>query len=527
MDGIKQEHERNEQRIHELEKEVARVTSPRSSSGADASSSSKEHHHSTVASQLFNRSKPSKSKSKSKKSGSGSSSSSTTCLNDLTREVERTRDSETSLVSSAIGISPDGQELVANGSDDVLDLADQLLAQLDARRAEEEADGDETEIDAKSSSKRAGSAASRNSQQSTASSGNHPASASSLSPHPATSGQIVAPIPIPGASATGGTRLAGDAAFMRSPSPLNPNAQLSHPPSASSTPSLASTATTSTDDHDEHHHHHHHHGLGHALKKVFSPQHSHDSEHSTSPSSKMSDPARWASQHDFPGSSTGSVTSSTSSLQAPSPAPSSASSHHTVQGAASPNHATKSPPPPVPVPRAGRQQLRKERKKARDDAIRAQAQAEVDAMGGKANDPAEKERAGIDKLLVQYSLEMVQMEPDGNCMYRSVADQLVVHKYLKQADYHLTRKVAAEYMRGHIDDFLPYLPAEDEEGQGEGLLSPEGYRKHCDHVEKTSEWGSETEVRQLRREISAGLQESLFSNTKLTSRSDKLPLPFE
>ena len=79
-------------------------------------------------------------------------------------------------------------------------------------------------------------------------------------------------------------------------------------------------------------------------------------------------------------------------------------------------------------------------------------------------------------------------------MYHAVADQLVTHRYLAKADYHLTRSVAATYMREHMDDFLPYLPAEDEEGQGEGLLTPEGYAKHCNNVESTSEWGSETEL---------------------------------
>jgi OTU domain-containing protein 6 len=43
------------------------------------------------------------------------------------------------------------------------------------------------------------------------------------------------------------------------------------------------------------------------------------------------------------------------------------------------------------------------------------------------------------------------------------------------------------------------LPAEDEEGGGEGLLSPEGYAKHCDNVEDSSVWGSHTEVGFLRR----------------------------
>lgn len=80
-------------------------------------------------------------------------------------------------------------------------------------------------------------------------------------------------------------------------------------------------------------------------------------------------------------------------------------------------------------------------------------------------------------------------------MYSAIADQLVVHRVLSTADYHTTRRSAAEYMRSHMDDFLPYLPAEDEDGQGEGLLSSEGYARHCHNVEATGEWGSETEVK--------------------------------
>ena len=79
-------------------------------------------------------------------------------------------------------------------------------------------------------------------------------------------------------------------------------------------------------------------------------------------------------------------------------------------------------------------------------------------------------------------------------MFSAVADQMNVQGRLDNSNYATTRKAAAGYMRQHMDDFLPYLPAEDEEGQGEGLLSPEGYSKHCNDVESTSVWGSETEL---------------------------------
>lgn len=127
--------------------------------------------------------------------------------------------------------------------------------------------------------------------------------------------------------------------------------------------------------------------------------------------------------------------------------------------------------------------------------MRAEAEAEVEAERARGGpDPAELEKRGIDSIMRSWNLELVEMEPDGHCMYSAVADQLVSKKVDKKANYTTVRKIAADYMRKHMDDFLPYLPAEDVEGQGEGLLTPEGYMKHCDNVENTAEWGSQTEV---------------------------------
>ena len=79
--------------------------------------------------------------------------------------------------------------------------------------------------------------------------------------------------------------------------------------------------------------------------------------------------------------------------------------------------------------------------------------------------------------------------------------------------YQSTRKHAADYMRTHPDDFLPFLPSEDDPenmmGPGKSFRAPYGqnlsphcphcapdeFRRYCDTVEKTAEWGGEPEVR--------------------------------
>lgn len=47
-------------------------------------------------------------------------------------------------------------------------------------------------------------------------------------------------------------------------------------------------------------------------------------------------------------------------------------------------------------------------------------------------------------------------------------------------------------MRAHRNEFLPYLPGEDD--GGDGLMTEDEYAKHCDLMEKTAEWGGEPEV---------------------------------
>lgn len=491
MDTVKAEHDINELKLQSLKAEVDKVQggSPPAAAGlADGSNSSTSAHPSTlspppsnvngstgspvkpsrspvdIASQLFSRNKSKSSSSKNKKKSSprgratppavpspttnGQQHSSE--IGHLRQEIQNTQADEMKLVSSAIGINPDGNALTEEGHDEVLDLADQLLAQLDAKE-------DITTPN-----------------QSGPSFSNSTGIASG--PNTTSNVPLAAPQPINIADNNLNAQNGGVMANMEGSSSLQHASSRQSTTSSTSAISSASTtipinASSSRSRHSSSSSAPKPTGFGAKLKHALSPHRDDSPASSTSPNGGE------ASSSDTVTNSTGTTSTSPFSAQ-------------TFKN---------------------RHALRKEKKKQKEDAMRAEAQAEVEAEranGGVNNkyDAADMERINIDNICRSWNLELIEMEPDGHCMYSAIADQLTSKKITlgdkkekkkekEKWDYNNVRKIAADYMRSHMDDFLPYIPAEDIEGQGEGLLSPEGYLKHCDNVEKTSEWGSQTEVR--------------------------------
>lgn len=510
MDTIRTEHDINELKLQSLQAEVDRVvhedttSNPSAASGipngsanvATTSPSTLQAPSNNapvkpsrspvdIASQLFSRNKGSnKKKSSNSPKGRGSrtpnpnhnASSSGNAnnanINHLKDEIHKTQDSEMKLVSSAIGINPDGQPLAEEGHDEVLDLADQLLAQLDAK---------ENMVP--------NQPASGPSPSSGIASGNATASTASNAP-------LAAPQPINMADANINAQSFN--ANVNSQHNMEGGSSLQHASSrqsaTSSTSAISSTSTTvpihsSTSASSRSRHSSSSSvpkptGLGAKIKQALSPSHRDEAS-----------------------------SSSVDTMDVSPEGDASSSTHNT------------STSPFSPQTYKNRHAIRKEKKKQKEEAMRAEAQAEIEAEranGGTGNkyDAADLERVNIDNICKSWNLELVEMEPDGHCMYSAIADQLTSKKVLTDGDkekdkersilkkrerekwdYNTVRKIAADYMRDHMDDFLPYLPAEDVEGQGEGLLSPEGYLKHCDNVENTSEWGSQTEVRIYSRSL--------------------------
>lgn len=356
MESIKDGHFANLDKIASLKKQVQSATSSDTSSISGSPGSANEGistksklSPASIASQLFHRTKSPKSRSPSGSANKAktqpskvTSAASLQQMSMLEEQILETKKSEMGLVSAAIGMSEEGASINTNGNDQVLDLADRLLAQLDAKKEE----------------------------QVNAANGEAPLEKLKSPPIPAPGHAsnagipifqpIPIPVPIPGATAT-------------VPPSHVPAAEIAAtlPPKALSPVEASPSSLT---------------GLGQTLKKVLSP-----------PDSSSTHPPRQSSKISLSPHPSRQLTSDPNS-----------------GGVAIPLNRNE-------VPKQNRHAVRKERRKAKDDALRAEAQAEVDASkrenGGM--DPAEVEKQGIERVCKEWNLVMIEMDPDGHCACHS------------------------------------------------------------------------------------------------------------
>ncbi|SGY88782.1 BQ5605_C137g13406 [Microbotryum silenes-dioicae] len=101
------------------------------------------------------------------------------------------------------------------------------------------------------------------------------------------------------------------------------------------------------------------------------------------------------------------------------------------------------------------------------------------------------------------------------------ADLALTIQQTTKETYLTTRKHAAAYMRGHPDDFLPFLESSD---QAEALMTPEEYENYCATVENTAEWGGEPEIRALAKHYNVQIHVLQAGTDLLKVGEDDLPL---
>ncbi|PVF95602.1 cysteine proteinase [Serendipita vermifera] len=118
---------------------------------------------------------------------------------------------------------------------------------------------------------------------------------------------------------------------------------------------------------------------------------------------------------------------------------------------------------------------------------------------------AKDEERDIRKVCDQLGLDMIEVQPDGHCLFAAVADQLALHGIIPRstASFPATRLAAANYMLANQDDFLPFLPSvEGEDGIGatnDGIMTPKQYQAYCASIRDTAAWGGEPEILALSR----------------------------
>ncbi|XP_032218456.2 deubiquitinase OTUD6B isoform X2 [Nematostella vectensis] len=97
----------------------------------------------------------------------------------------------------------------------------------------------------------------------------------------------------------------------------------------------------------------------------------------------------------------------------------------------------------------------------------------------------------IKQRLKEINLEIVEILPDGHCLYNAVADQM--KRRNKEIKMLSLRQQTADYMSSHSEDFLPFLTHPD---TGD-MYTPEQFSKYCEDIAETSVWGGQLELRAL------------------------------
>lgn len=59
--------------------------------------------------------------------------------------------------------------------------------------------------------------------------------------------------------------------------------------------------------------------------------------------------------------------------------------------------------------------------------------------------------------------------------------------------------MAADFIRSHPDDFLPFLPSLESGGDDIGVLTPAQFEDYCTSIKDTAVWGGEPEIVALSR----------------------------
>ncbi|XP_059013694.1 OTU domain-containing protein 6A [Mustela lutreola] len=136
-------------------------------------------------------------------------------------------------------------------------------------------------------------------------------------------------------------------------------------------------------------------------------------------------------------------------------------------------------------PRQSRAQRRRERRAAlereRQERI---TEAEMEHLASFRRDEEEKLAA----ILGSKNLELKDIPADGHCMYRAIQDQLVFSVTVESL-----RKRTADYMRKHVDDFLPFF-SDPDTGNAYSL---EDFLSYCDDIVRSPSWGGQLELRAL------------------------------
>lgn len=167
--------------------------------------------------------------------------------------------------------------------------------------------------------------------------------------------------------------------------------------------------------------------------------------------------------------------------------------------------------PGMSAPLAKKRNRAKEKlakRQAQEAAVRAQAAEE--AAGE--TDYRKIEADLMNRLLAAQNLELHEVKPDGHCLFRSIQDQL---QWRQGVDVLVSdlRKSAADYIRAHSDDFVPYL-------FDEATLSLRDIGAYTKELEETAMWGSDMELLALSKTYNCSIRVLMAGSAPIVFHDD-------
>jgi OTU domain-containing protein 6 len=144
-----------------------------------------------------------------------------------------------------------------------------------------------------------------------------------------------------------------------------------------------------------------------------------------------------------------------------------------------------------------KKQLQKEKKEAEAKKRYEEAKESMKDW----DDPKVAEDQRLAMQLEPQGLKIKDIQPDGHCLYRALADQCVqnlpdldpelareVRAWETGAGHTQMRGICAAFMRKHADDFAPFVDTDD-------------FGAYVDKIENTAEWGGDVELTALARRL--------------------------
>jgi OTU domain-containing protein 3 len=111
--------------------------------------------------------------------------------------------------------------------------------------------------------------------------------------------------------------------------------------------------------------------------------------------------------------------------------------------------------------------------------------------GRRGNSSNDDDDAELRNTLQADGLEIVEMSPDGNCLFRALSDQLFGDYGNKHADI---RSEVCDFMEKNKDDFQFFLVYEDEDDKEQEDEDARDFEHYIELMREDGTWGGNLEI---------------------------------